>query len=87
MLLGRARTIAIPLLLLIVLCACEAGSRGSEPMPECSAYAASAQLCFGPRVAERLRASFAKAPEGAAARAALRTQCTERSETLRRSCR
>jgi hypothetical protein len=82
-----ARQIGLTVVILAALIACDSGRNGVEPIAECTAYAASAELCFGGRVATRLRASFAKPPADEASRSALRTQCAEGNATIRRSCR
>ena len=84
---ARARNLGCAGVILAALCACDVGRSGPEPIAECATYAASAELCFGARVATRLRASFAKPPADEAARAALRASCVEQNTTLRRSCR
>lgn len=77
----------VPLLMLVVLCACESGSRGAAALPECTAYASTARLCLGGRVADRILASFAKPPEDASRRAQMSAQCRQGDERLRLSCR
>lgn len=84
-----SRKAGLALTLIALLCACGAG-RGateSEALPECVSYASSAQACFGKRVAERLRKSFATPPSDSAARAALRAQCADHDAELRLACR
>jgi hypothetical protein len=83
----RRPNVLLPFAMLLVLCACEARSRSDDPIPECAAYASSARTCLGSRVAERLLASFAKAPENPTARAALRDRCLVETERIRGSCR
>jgi hypothetical protein len=58
----------------LALCACDVRHRG-DLLPECAAYASSAQLCLGARVSERLRASFAKTPTDETSQKALSAQC------------
>lgn len=82
-----ARGAGYVVIMLAALCACDVRRNGAEPIAECTTYAASAELCFGPRVSKQLRATFAKPPADEAGRAALRTQCIERNAVIRRSCR
>ena len=77
----------VSLLMLVVMCACEARTREADSIPECTSYAASARTCLGPRVADRLSASYSTPPADATARAALREQCSTAHDQLRLSCR
>jgi len=70
----------------LALCACDVRRRG-DLLPECAAYASSAQLCLGARVSERLRASFAKTPSDETSQKALSAQCIRESTKLAQSCR
>lgn len=77
----------VSLLLLVVLCACEARSREADSIPECTSYAATARTCLGARVGDRLSESYSTPPADATARAALREQCSTAHDQLRLSCR
>lgn len=81
-----SRTLGVIVLMLVALCACDVGRR-PDAIPECAAYAASAQVCLGSRVTARLRASFAKVPEDAASQAAMKARCIDGNARLRLSCR
>lgn len=83
---ARAYSCIGGLALLAALCACDM-KRGPEPIAECTAYASAARTCLGSRVADRLRSSFAKPPEGDAERAVAKAQCIASAARLRRVCR
>lgn len=81
------RLLGLAVVTLAALCACDVRRSETEPIAECIHYAERAQACLGDRLATRLRATFAKPPEAAEARAALREQCLASETQLRRTCR